>query len=97
MTAQQNSANSHGCRRLYGIGHRDAQVVRQRGAVDRHSGAAEDDRVGAVEIAQVPADLAKAVEGGPAYPIPQEQMIHGAAVTETIVKSAAYGKMEKVI
>ncbi len=41
--------------------------------------------------------FAKAVEGGPAYPIPLAQMIHGASVTETIVKSAASGKMEKVI
>jgi predicted dehydrogenase len=40
--------------------------------------------------------FAKAIEGGPAYPIPLAQMIHGASVTETIVKSAASGKMEKV-
>ena len=41
--------------------------------------------------------FATAVEGGPAYPIPLDQMIHGAAVTETIVKSAASGKVEKVL
>jgi len=40
--------------------------------------------------------FATAAGGGPPYPIPLEQMIHGAAVTETIVKSAASGRMEKV-
>ena len=40
--------------------------------------------------------FAKAAAGGPAYPIPVEQMIHGAAVTEAIVRSAASGKVEKV-
>lgn len=40
--------------------------------------------------------FAVAAEGGPAYPIPLDEMIHGAAVTEAIVKSAASGQMEKV-
>ncbi len=40
--------------------------------------------------------FAKAAGGGPAYPIPLDEMIHGAAVTEAIVKSAASGKMEKI-
>ncbi len=40
--------------------------------------------------------FARAAEGGPAYPIPLEQMIHGAAVTEAIVKSAASEKVESV-
>ena len=40
--------------------------------------------------------FAKAADGGPAFPIPVEEMIHGAAVTETIVKSAASHKPEKV-
>lgn len=40
--------------------------------------------------------FAKAAAGGPAYPIPVEQMIHGAAVTEAIIRSAASGKVEKV-
>ncbi len=40
--------------------------------------------------------FAKAAAGGPAYPIPLDEMIHGAAVTETIVKSANSGKIEKV-
>src|SRR3972149_1523566 len=40
--------------------------------------------------------FAKAASGGPAYPIPVEQMIHGAAVTEAIIRSAASGKVEKV-
>ena len=41
--------------------------------------------------------FARAAVGGAPYPIPPEQMIHGAAVTETIVKSASSGRMEKVI
>ena len=40
--------------------------------------------------------FARAAQGGPAYPIPLEQMIHGAAVTEAIVRSAASGKVESV-
>ena len=40
--------------------------------------------------------FAQAVNGGPAYPIPTEEMIHGVAVTEAIVRSAAAGKVEKV-
>jgi len=40
--------------------------------------------------------FAKAVQGGPAYPITLEEMIHGAAVTEAIVRSAASGKVENV-
>jgi hypothetical protein len=40
--------------------------------------------------------FAKAAAGGPAYPIPFDQMIHGAAVTEAIVRSAASGAVERV-
>ena len=40
--------------------------------------------------------FARASEGGPAFPIPPEEMIHGAAVTEAVVRSAASGKVEKV-
>jgi predicted dehydrogenase len=40
--------------------------------------------------------FAKAATGGPAYPIPIDQMVHGAAVTEAIVKSAASGNAERV-
>ena len=40
--------------------------------------------------------FAKAADGGPAYPISFDQMIHGAAVTEAIVKSAASEKVEHV-
>jgi predicted dehydrogenase len=40
--------------------------------------------------------FAHAVQGGPAYLIPPDQMVHGAAVTEAIVRSAASGKAEKV-
>jgi predicted dehydrogenase len=40
--------------------------------------------------------FAKAASGGPAFPIPVEEMVHGAAVTEAIVKSAASGGVEKI-
>ncbi len=40
--------------------------------------------------------FAKAAEGGPPYPIPYDQMIHGVAVTEAIVRSAASEKVEHV-
>jgi hypothetical protein len=40
--------------------------------------------------------FAKAASGGPAFPIPVEQMVHGASVTEAVVRSAGSGKVEKV-
>ena len=40
--------------------------------------------------------FAQAAAGGPAYPIPTDQMIHGVAVTEAVVRSAASGKVEQV-
>ncbi len=40
--------------------------------------------------------FAKAASGGPAYPIPTDEMIHGVAVTEAVVRSASSGKVEKV-
>ncbi len=40
--------------------------------------------------------FAKAAQGGPAYPIPYDQMIHGVAVTEAIVRSAGSEKVEQV-
>ena len=40
--------------------------------------------------------FAKAAEGGPAYPIPYDQMVHGVAVTEAIVRSAGSEKVEHV-
>src|SRR5262245_9035137 len=40
--------------------------------------------------------FARAAAGGPPYPIKLDEMVHGAAVTEAIVKSAASGKTEKV-
>jgi predicted dehydrogenase len=38
----------------------------------------------------------KAAEGGPPYPIPYDQMIHGVAVTDAIIKSAGTQKIEHV-
>ena len=40
--------------------------------------------------------FATAAAGGSEFPIPVEEMIHGAAVTEAIVRSAASGKVEHV-
>jgi len=40
--------------------------------------------------------FAQAASGGPAYPIPTEEMIHGVAVTEAIVRSASSSRLEKV-
>lgn len=40
--------------------------------------------------------FAVAAQGGPAYPIPLDQMIHGAAVTEAIVRSAGSAAVERV-
>jgi predicted dehydrogenase len=40
--------------------------------------------------------FAAAAAGGPAYPIPLDEMIHGVAVTEAVVRSASTGRVEKV-
>ena len=40
--------------------------------------------------------FARAAGGGAAFPIPLDQMVHGAAVTEAIVRSAASGRAEQV-
>jgi predicted dehydrogenase len=50
-----------------------------------------------LDIGRVTLDaFAKAASGGPAFPIPVEDMVHGAAVTEAVVRSAASGMPEKV-
>jgi predicted dehydrogenase len=38
----------------------------------------------------------KAAAGGPAFPIPLDQMVHGAAVTEAVVRSAATGQIVQI-
>jgi predicted dehydrogenase len=40
--------------------------------------------------------FAAAAQGGPAFPIPLAEMVHGAAVTEAVVRSAASGLVEQV-
>jgi len=40
--------------------------------------------------------FARAAAGGPAFPISLDEMIHGAAVTEAVVRSAASGNVERV-
>jgi predicted dehydrogenase len=60
-------------------------------------GPAEVWQADTLDIGRVTLDLfGKAASGGPAFPIPVEEMIHGASVTEAIVRSAASGKAEKV-
>jgi predicted dehydrogenase len=50
-----------------------------------------------LDVGRVTLDaFGKAASGGPAFPIPVEEMIHGAAVTEAVVRSASTGKVEKV-
>jgi predicted dehydrogenase len=50
-----------------------------------------------LDVARVALDaFATAASGGPPYPIPLEQMIHGAAVTEAIIRSAGSDKIEHV-
>jgi predicted dehydrogenase len=39
--------------------------------------------------------FADAASGGPAFPIPINEMVHGAAVTEAVIRSAATGKVEQ--
>jgi predicted dehydrogenase len=41
--------------------------------------------------------FARAAGGGPAYPIPLDEMVHGAAVTEAIVRSAGSRQAERVM
>jgi predicted dehydrogenase len=38
----------------------------------------------------------QAASGGPAFPIPLDQMIHGAAATEAVIRSAATGQVEQI-
>jgi predicted dehydrogenase len=40
--------------------------------------------------------FAQAARGGAPFPIPLDQMIHGAAVTEAVVRSAASGQVEQI-
>jgi predicted dehydrogenase len=51
----------------------------------------------ALDVSRVALEaFAKAAEGGPAYPIPHDQMIHGVAVTDAIIRSAGSEKAEHV-
>ena len=51
-----------------------------------------------LDISRVALEVfAQAAAGGPAFPIPYDQMIHGVAITEAIVRSAGSGKVEQVM
>ena len=61
-------------------------------------GASQTWKAEAYDVARAALEaFAQAAQRGPAFLIPLEQMIHGAAVTEAIVKSAASGRPEKVL
>jgi predicted dehydrogenase len=50
-----------------------------------------------LDVARVALEaFGNAAQGGAPYPIPLDQMIHGAAVTEAIIRSAAANKIEHV-
>jgi hypothetical protein len=50
-----------------------------------------------MDVARAALDaFATAAAGGEAYPIPYDQMIHGVAVTDAIVRSAGSGVVEHV-
>jgi hypothetical protein len=38
----------------------------------------------------------RAAQGGPAFPIPLDEMVHGAAVTEAVVQSATTGQIVRL-
>jgi predicted dehydrogenase len=60
-------------------------------------GAAQEWQAAKLDVVRATLEaFAKAAAGGPAFPIPLEQMIHGAAVTEAIIRSAASGGFERV-
>jgi predicted dehydrogenase len=60
-------------------------------------GAAEVWEAERLDVSRAALDaFAQAASGGPAYPIPTDQMVHGVAVTEAIVRSAASGRVEPV-
>jgi len=60
-------------------------------------GEAKTWQAAALDVSRVALEaFAKAAEGGPAYPIPYDQMIHGVAVTDAIIRSAGSEKVERV-
>jgi predicted dehydrogenase len=60
-------------------------------------GAVQEWQAARLDVARAALEaFAAAARGGAPFPIPLEQMIHGAAVTEAIVASAASGEVERV-
>ncbi len=60
-------------------------------------GEAKTWQAAAMDISRVALEaFAKAAAGGPAYPIPLDQVIDGVAATEAIIRSAASAKVERV-
>jgi predicted dehydrogenase len=60
-------------------------------------GEAQEWQAAKLDVARVALEaFAKAAAGGPPFAIPLEQMIHGASVTEAIIRSAASDRIERV-
>ncbi|MBO0750827.1 MAG: Gfo/Idh/MocA family oxidoreductase [Bradyrhizobiaceae bacterium] len=60
-------------------------------------GQVEEWQAARLDVARVALEaFAKAAASGAPFPIPLDQMIHGASVTEAIIRSAASGKVERV-
>ncbi|MCL2428487.1 MAG: Gfo/Idh/MocA family oxidoreductase, partial [Alphaproteobacteria bacterium] len=60
-------------------------------------GPAQEWQAARLDVARVSLEaFAKAAAGGAPYPIPLEQMIHGASVTEAIIRSGASHEVERV-
>lgn len=96
---------SRGCVRLEGMTHvagasSEERRTRLFGACKFQpvKGEAETWEAGKLDISRACFEaFARAAAGGPAFPITHEEMIHGAAVTEAVVRSAASGKVERIV
>jgi len=95
---------SRGCVRLEGMTHvagasSEERRTRLFGACKYQpvKGEAETWEAGKLDISRACFEaFARAAAGGPAFPITHEEMVHGAAVTEAVVRSAASGRVERV-
>ena len=71
------------------------QQARTRGGTEQR--AAEVWEAEALDVTRAALEsFAGAAGDGPQFPIPVDQMIHGAGVTEAVIRSATSGQMEKV-
>jgi predicted dehydrogenase len=95
---------SKGWQRIEGVTHTSSasseeRRTRQFGACKFQpvKGAAETWEAERLDVVRATFEaFAQAVEGKAPFPIPPEQIIHGAAVTEAVIRSADSGQVEKV-